>query len=156
MWWKGQQPKTGIPGLVFLKNRHTLKHVKYAPHKPSRYSLVKSIFIVPEFWPISGGQRPTDTLSGGLRRLRVRFGWLKLALGRIRVAKAQEEFCGGKRVFFTWSWRVPVSCPILSRGGRYSSRVTCMVCTYINNMWTYLPRCGKWLSNDMQLVRVKK
>ena len=76
--------------------------------------------------------------------------------GQDQGAKAPEEFCGGKRVFFTWSWRVPVSCPILSRGGRYSSRVTCMVCTYINNMWTYLPRCGKWLSNDMQLVRVKK
>ena len=59
-------------------------------------------------------------------------------LGRIRVpkprnkgAKAPEEFCGGKRVFLTWSRRVPVLCPILSTGKEYScSRDTCMVCTY--------------------------
>ena len=45
-------------------------------------------------------------------------------------AKAPEEFCGGKLVFFTRSRGVPVLCPMRSTGRGYSSHVTCMVCAF--------------------------
>ena len=65
------------------------------------------------------------------------------ALGRIRVpsAKAPEEFCGGKRVFFTWSRHVPVLCPTLNRERVQQS---CYVRAWFvrTNMRTYLPRCA--------------
>ena len=51
--------------------------------------------------------------------------------GQDQGAKAPEEFCGGKRVLFTWSRRVPVLCRMLSTGRGYSSRSdTRMVCMY--------------------------
>ena len=68
-----------------------------------------------------------------LRRVQVQFGWLKSGWDQVWVgsgcqpsAKAPAEFCGGKRVFFTWSRSVPVLCPILLS----PESDTCVVCTY--------------------------
>ena len=49
-------------------------------------------------------------------------------LGRIRTPKPRKSSVAAS--VFTWSRRVPVLCPILLTGRGYSSRDTCMVCTY--------------------------
>ena len=110
-----------IPGPVFLQNGCTLKPSKNAPHEPSRYWLWSKAYrirLLVLFWG-------TTTRRYTCWRLIIfdlsRFSLDSSSLTGIRSgydqgAKAPEEFCGGKRVFCTWSRRVPALCSMLSTG----------------------------------------
>ena len=88
----GQQPKTGIPGLVFLKNGYTLKPKKRTPRAIT--PLIDQKHIVPVYWPFLRDNDPQVHLPAAnyvLRRVQVQFGCLKSGWDQVWVGSGCQS-----------------------------------------------------------------
>lgn len=119
LFFSGQQPKIDTPVSLRVKNRYSQESSQAIITRFIGRNTHRTIV------PVSEGQQRNDPQVHSLaptfipRRIqgqcgRIGFGWDQVYMGSQCQAGAGEVLvASGKRVFFTWFQRQPVSCPMI-------------------------------------------